>query len=102
MTRIEQIRQRRERAFYKNRMKGNKERQIALDKKLVEDNPQLLKMREVEMRIKEEKAAKKAAKEAESDDEMDISEDEEMESEEEEELKQKIVLKNKRKTKVKF
>jgi large subunit ribosomal protein L24e len=35
MARVEEIRQKRERAFYKNRMKGNKERQLALDKKLV-------------------------------------------------------------------
>ncbi|EMG48463.1 RLP24 Ribosome biogenesis protein RLP24 [Candida maltosa Xu316] len=108
MSRIEEIRQRRERAFYKNRMKGNKERQLAADKKLVEDNPELLRLREVELRRKAEKlAAKENAME--EDEEVDVeeeedmmSEDEEMESEaesesEEETVKQKVLLKNKRK-----
>lgn len=107
MQRIEQIRQRRERAFYKNRMKGNKARQFALDKKLVEENPELLRMREVELK---DAALKQAGK----DDEMqDIeseeieseeveSEEEEMDSEEEEMLARKIMLKNRRKNKVRF
>lgn len=42
MERIEQIRRRRERAFYKERMKGNKERQREADRKLVEENQHLL------------------------------------------------------------
>ena len=108
MSRIEEIRQKRERAFYKNRMKGNKERQLAADRKLVEDNPELLRLREVELRRKAEKlAAKENAKkkdkemvkeyEDEYEEEME-SEDEEMESESEEEtVKQKVLLKNKRK-----
>ena len=49
MARIEEIRQRRERAFYKNRMRLNKERDFLRDKKLVEANPELLRIREVEM-----------------------------------------------------
>ncbi|ODV84684.1 hypothetical protein CANARDRAFT_28845 [[Candida] arabinofermentans NRRL YB-2248] len=120
MGRIEEIRQKRERAFYKNRMKGNKERQLALDKKLVENNPELLKMREVELRIKSEKEAAKLAKKAAEDAEMDVSEGEEEEEEEqdvedmdlseeeesedeEEAPKQKIMLRSKaRKSKVKF
>lgn len=106
MSRVEQIRQKRERAFYKNRMRGNKERQLALDKKLIEDHPELLRMREVELR---RKAEKKAAKEAamEQDEDIDVSESEEEqedismdESESEGEMvKQKVVLKNKRKIK---
>ncbi|CAM9023952.1 unnamed protein product [Wickerhamomyces anomalus] len=105
MARVEEIRQKRERAFYKNRMKGNKERQIALDKKLVESNPELLKMREVEIA---RKLAKQEAREqrvedeeieseeVESDEEMDI----ESESESEEEaVKQKVLLKNKKRSK---
>ena len=110
MSRIEEIRQKRERAFYKNRMKGNKERQLAADRKLVEDNPELLRLREVELRRKAEKlAAKENAMEEdeeiveededEDEDEEEMeSEDEEMESESEEEtVKQKVLLKNKRK-----
>lgn len=105
MARVEEIRQKRERAFYKNRMKGNKERQIALDKKLVESNPELLKMREVEIA---RKLAKQEAREqrvedeeieseeVESDEEMDI----ESESESEEgAVKQKVLLKNKKRSK---
>lgn len=99
MSRIEEIRQKRERAFYKNRMRGNKERQMAADRKLVEQNPELLRMRDVELRRKAEKLAKKAQQE--SDDEMmDVESESEQESEEESEeeaVKQKVVLKAKRK-----
>jgi len=42
MKRVEEIRQRRERVFYKQRMAGNKERQLAADRKLVEENQHLL------------------------------------------------------------
>ncbi|CCG23848.1 Rlp24 ribosomal protein [Candida orthopsilosis Co 90-125] len=114
MSRIEEIRQKRERAFYKNRMKDNKERDFASDKKLVEENPELLRLREVELRRKAEKqAAKENAMEEEEqedvegveEDEEMVSEDEEMESESEseseaetEKVKQKVLLKNKRKT----
>lgn len=100
MSRIEEIRQKRERAFYKNRMRGNKERMLAADRKLVDDNPELLRMRDVELRRKAEKLAKKA----ESDDEMmDVESEEEEESEAEsdseaEAVKQKVVLKARRKT----
>ncbi|KAI5962732.1 RLP24 [Candida theae] len=116
MSRVEEIRQKRERAFYKNRMKDNKERDFASDKKLVEENPELLRLREVELRRKAEKQAAKenameeeevdVEEEGEEDEEM-VSEDEEMESESEsesesekesEKVKQKVLLKNKRKT----
>ena len=42
MKRVEEIRSRRERAFYKKRMAGNKERQKQADRKLVEENSHLL------------------------------------------------------------
>jgi large subunit ribosomal protein L24e len=109
MSRIEEIRQRRERAFYKNRMRGNKERAMASDKKLVEENPQLVRMREVELRIKEEKRVAReerkreeeeaAAEMEDQDEEMDVSEEEESEQEEE---PQTLLIKNKRRTKVRF
>jgi len=40
--RVTEIRQRRERVFYKKRMAGNKERQRTMDRKLVEENQHLL------------------------------------------------------------
>lgn len=92
MSRIEEIRQKRERAFYKNRMRGNKERQLAADRKLVEENPELLRMRDVELRRK----AEKLERQAQSDDDMEIESESESESEEEQ-VKQKVVLKAKRK-----
>lgn len=107
MTRIEEIRQKRERAFYKNRMKGNKERQLAMDKKLIADHPELLRIRDVELRRKAEKqAAKDAAMDEDEDEEEIASEDmvsdEEMEESEEESeeesTKQKVLLKNKKKS----
>lgn len=103
MARVEEIRQKRERAFYKNRMKGNKDRQIALDKKLVESNPELLRMREVEIAKKLAKEELRQAREQEQemsdDDEVDMESDEEMESEsEQEEIKQKVLLKNKKRS----
>jgi large subunit ribosomal protein L24e len=42
MERVQEIRNKRERVFYKNRMKGNKERQRELDRKLVAENAHLL------------------------------------------------------------
>ncbi|CUM54546.1 Ribosome biogenesis protein RLP24 [Debaryomyces fabryi] len=107
MARVEEIRQKRERAFYKNRMRGNKDKKLALDRRLVEQNPQLLKIREVELRRKAERlAAKENAMEEEEEEQEDIasedmmSEDEEMESDSEtESTKQKVVLKNKKKSK---
>ena len=111
MARVEEIRQKRERAFYKNRMRGNKDKKLALDRKLVEQNPQLLKIRDVELRRKaERKAAKENAMDEEIDEEEEeeeeiasedmMSEDEEVESESDtESTKQKVVLKNKKKSK---
>jgi len=58
MQRVSEIRQRRERVFYKKRMEGNKERQKAADRKLVEENQHLLpKMRASERLALEQEAA---------------------------------------------
>ena len=55
MSRVSEIRQRRERVFYKKRMEGNKERQKAADRKLVAENEHLLpKMRASERKALEE------------------------------------------------
>lgn len=56
MERVAEIRARRERAFYKKRMAGNKERQRALDRKLVAENEHLLPR---------ERASERMAREAE-------------------------------------
>ncbi|KAF2092090.1 hypothetical protein K490DRAFT_53241 [Saccharata proteae CBS 121410] len=42
MQRVSEIRNRRERAFYKDRMSGNKQRQLEADRKLVAENQHLL------------------------------------------------------------
>ncbi|RPA87556.1 hypothetical protein BJ508DRAFT_410319 [Ascobolus immersus RN42] len=42
MSRVEEIRRRRERRFYMERMKGNKAKAIAADRKLVEENQHML------------------------------------------------------------
>lgn len=55
MDRVQEIRNKRERVFYKNRMKGNKERQREMDRKLVAENSHLLpKIRGSERRRAEE------------------------------------------------
>ena len=98
MARIEEIRQKRERAFYKNRMKGNKEREFLRDKKLVEANPELLRIREVEIanKLAKEQEREEISEEEEEEEEEDMEIDSE-EEEEEQLQKQKIMLKNKRK-----
>ena len=58
MQRVGEIRQRRERVFYKKRMAGNKEREREANRKLVAENEHLLpKMRASERRALEEAAA---------------------------------------------
>lgn len=42
MSRVGEIRARREKQFYKNRMKGNRSKQLEADRKLVEENQHLL------------------------------------------------------------
>lgn len=97
MGRIEEIRLRRERAFYKNRMRGNKERQKEADRKLVEENPELLRIRAVEI----SRAEQKALQEEELSEEEDVDAMEVSEEEEEQEEKVAIKLKNKKKSALK-
>ena len=92
MARIEEIRTKRERAFYKNRMKGNKERDFFRDKKLVESNPELLRMREIQMANILARQQEREEMASEKEEEMEIDSDEEEERLE----KQKIILKNKK------
>ncbi|CAD6500809.1 BgTH12-06515 [Blumeria graminis f. sp. triticale] len=54
MSRVSEIRQKRERVFYKKRMAGNRERQMALNRKLVAENQHLLpRMRASERKARE-------------------------------------------------
>lgn len=99
MERVEEIRQKRERAFYKNRMRGNKEKDFLRDKKLVESNPELLRIREVEIARKLAKEQERAESVSEQEESEEEEEDMEIDSDEEEEEqleKQKILLKNRR------
>ena len=58
MERIAEIRARRERAFYKRRMAGNKARQRELDRKLVEENEHLLPRERATARLAREAAVR--------------------------------------------
>ncbi|KAF2648651.1 hypothetical protein K491DRAFT_684514 [Lophiostoma macrostomum CBS 122681] len=103
MTRVGEIRARRERQFYKARMRGNKARQRAEDRKLVEENQHLLppserwtveKLTEEEMDVDVQKVREKVAKRRqEIAADVDVEESE-LESDLEEELPK---LKNGRK-----
>jgi large subunit ribosomal protein L24e len=95
MTRVGEIRARRERQFYKARMRGNKARQRADDRKLVEENQHLLppserwsveKLTEAEMDVDVQKVREKVAKRRqELEDDVDVEESE-LDSDLEEEL----------------
>lgn len=74
MQRVSEIRAKRERQFYKNRMRGNKERDLEADRKLVAENQHLLPPAERE-------AAQKMLEEEAENEMQDI---EELEEEEEE------------------
>lgn len=91
MQRVSEIRAKREKQFYKNRMRGNRERQLEADKKLVADHQHLLPP---EYRDAVEETL------AEDDERMETLEEEEEEELEEEELEAKMKmqkLKGKRK-----
>lgn len=106
MSRVSEIRAKRERAFYKARMRGNKQRQREEDRKLVEENQHLLppserwaakeEVEEQDMEVDVEKVKEKVAKRR-KEIEMDESE---LESEVEETLP-KMKSKSKRKLKMK-
>ncbi|KAF1958471.1 hypothetical protein CC80DRAFT_534206 [Byssothecium circinans] len=101
MSRVSQIRARRERAFYKARMKGNKERQRADDRKLVEENQHLLppserwpveaQTEEMNMEVDVDKVREKVAARRKEIEEDELSEEE----------VPKIKIKSKRKLKMK-
>jgi len=63
MQRVSEIRARRERVFYKNRMAGNKERERAANRKLVAENEHLLPKVRASERMEEEVAEPLVAEE---------------------------------------
>lgn len=95
MQRVSEIRAKRERQFYKNRMRGNRERQLEADRKLVAENQHLLppSERDEAVRLLEEEERIDAQREG-----MEVEADEEELEQEQLELeKQKQKLKAKRK-----
>jgi len=98
MQRVSEIRAKRERQFYRNRMRGNRERQLEADKKLVLENQHLLPPSERDEAIKmlEEEDRIDAQREG-----MEVEADEEELEQEKLELeKQKQKLKGKKKQKL--
>ncbi|KAK0782916.1 ATPase-activating ribosome biosynthesis protein [Friedmanniomyces endolithicus] len=91
MQRVSEIRARRERQFYKNRMRGNKATQMEADRKLVAENQHLLppQYRDQVQEVLDVEAQKV---------DMELAEEEDLEVEEEERLKdEKTKLNTKRK-----
>lgn len=83
MSRVAEIRAKRERAFYKARMRGNKERQRAEDRKLVEENQHLLPpserwavQQEESMEVDVDAVKEKVAKRRKEIEEDELSEEE--------------------------
>ncbi|KAK5731926.1 ATPase-activating ribosome biosynthesis protein [Elasticomyces elasticus] len=94
MQRVSEIRARRERQFYKNRMRGNKAKQLEADRKLVAENQHLLPP---QYRDQVEQVLDADAQKV----DMELAEEEDLELEEEEKLKEeKQKLKSKRKQKL--
>ncbi|KAK9493734.1 ribosomal protein L24e-domain-containing protein [Lipomyces doorenjongii] len=71
MERVAEIRAKRERAFYKNRMRGNRAKQREEDRKLVAENEELLKQGGL---VSRERIVAKAVEEDIEEDSMDIVE----------------------------
>ncbi|KAK3114570.1 ATPase-activating ribosome biosynthesis protein [Teratosphaeriaceae sp. CCFEE 6253] len=95
MQRVSEIRARRERQFYKNRMRGNKATQLEADRKLVAENQHLLPPR---YRDQVEQVLDVEAQKV----DMELAETEDLEVEEEERLEAEEKLKaEKQKTKPK-
>lgn len=96
MERVAEIRAKRERVFYKNRMKGNKQREKDANRKLVAENEHLLpRVRGSELKRRREEEGEQEGMEVEAE----VEEVEVVEKEEEERVKvsKKMILKGKRK-----
>ena len=91
MERISDIRARRERAFYKKRMEGNKAKQREADRKLVEENQHLLPRERATERLAREAAEEiKEAEELGMAMETEISEP--VKTEQKQKVKQKLLV----------
>lgn len=101
MERVAEIRTKRERVFYKNRMKGNKQREKDANRKLVAENEHLLpRVRGSELKRRREEEQEGMEVEVEEEDVVVVeAADEEKEEEERVEvrMKKKGILKGKRK-----
>lgn len=96
MERVAEIRAKRERVFYKTRMKGNKQREKDANRKLVAENEHLLpRVRGSELKRRREEEGEQEGMEV----ELEVEEVEVVEKEEEERVKvsKKMILKGKRK-----
>ncbi|KAK4507377.1 hypothetical protein PRZ48_001112 [Zasmidium cellare] len=101
MQRVSEIRARRERQFYKNRMKGNKEKQLEADRKLVAENQHLLPpqyrdqveevLQEVEAQTNEMDLEENELEE----EDLDVLEEEKLEEQKVKKGKNKVVQKKK-------
>lgn len=87
MQRVEEIRRRRERAFYMKRMAGNKARAREADRKLVAENQHLLPPNMRDLKLTEK---------AEADESMEVASEEEEEMSEEETVKVKVPAKGRK------
>ncbi|KAF2719421.1 hypothetical protein K431DRAFT_321716 [Polychaeton citri CBS 116435] len=85
MQRVAEIRAKRERVFYRNRMRGNKEKQLEADRKLVAENQHLLppRLRDEALRAEEEEQQQEEMEEymQEEEDEEALEEQERLEKE---------------------
>lgn len=98
MQRVSEIRARRERQFYTNRMKGNRARQLAADRKLVAENQHLLPPQHRDQAVEVlEKAAEVDREEMELEEQEDVLEAEKAEKLKEAGVKQKVKGKRKQK-----
>jgi large subunit ribosomal protein L24e len=88
MQKFSEVKQRRERVFYKSRMKGNRERQLETDRRLVAENQHLLP-RELRDQVQEQ------VQEQEKVEDMDVEMQEEEEKESELESEEEIEMKAK-------
>lgn len=86
MVKFSEVRARRERVFYKNRMSGNRERQLEADRKLVEENQHLLPMELRDVSLQESHL----------EDSMVLDEEMEVDMEEKEEVVLKSAMKGKK------
>ena len=95
MERVEEVRKRRERVFYKQRMMGKAERELAADRKLVQENQHLLppQYRDQAKEVLEGAVEKEAQ-------DMELEETAEQELEEKQKAKGKQALKGKRKVRL--